>query len=155
MSPVYTTRSGAFLVLRRIYHHDGTIGAISYRKQLICFSIERAWARNEVNLSCIPEGIYKLERSTYKTHEALLLTDVPGRTGIFIHPANDASKELRGCIAPVTALTGADSGTQSRQAMRQLMAWVRELEENHGAVHVYITGQPRKRYRREKEVRHA
>jgi hypothetical protein len=37
-----------------------------------------------------------------------------------LHPANDARKELKGCIAPVTALTAPGKGTGSRKALEKL-----------------------------------
>ena len=39
--------------------------------------------------------------------------NVPDRVLILIHPANDALKELKGCIAPVTILTGEGKGDSS------------------------------------------
>jgi hypothetical protein len=41
---------------------------------------------------------------------------VQGRSGILFHAANDALKELRGCIAPVTEHTGEGKGNWSRNA---------------------------------------
>ncbi|MNR61353.1 hypothetical protein D3C85_1830900 [compost metagenome] len=38
------------------------------------------------------------------------------RDFILFHPANNAQKELKGCIAPVTKLSGPGLGLQSRQA---------------------------------------
>ena len=46
----------------------------------------------------------------------MIVLDVPGRDGILFHPANDALKDLQGCIAPVSALTGAGFGSDSRKA---------------------------------------
>jgi hypothetical protein len=50
------------------------------------------------------------------------LIDVPGRDLILIHPANDANKELLGCIAPVTKLTGKGKGSGSKKAFKKLKA---------------------------------
>jgi len=52
----------------------------------------------------------------------LHVQDVPERSMILIHPANYAMKELRGCIAPVTQLTGLGIGIGSRSAMQQLFS---------------------------------
>ena len=46
----------------------------------------------------------------------LLLVDVPGRDAILVHPANDAKRQLWGCIAPVSILTGEGKGLESRIA---------------------------------------
>jgi hypothetical protein len=37
-----------------------------------------------------------------------------------LHPANNALKELNGCIAPVTKLSGPGLGLQSRQAFAKV-----------------------------------
>ena len=152
-NPVYTTRRGAVLVLRRLYHNDGTVGAISYRGKVLCFTIERAWVNNQVNVSCIPSGVYGLKKALYKGKPAVQVMDVPCRSGIYIHPANDASKELRGCIAPVSALTGSDTGVQSKKAMDHLLMLMDELIETRGSVALFVTGSPRKRFRKPKETR--
>ena len=46
--------------------------------------------------------------------------NVPGRDLILIHPANDAKKELLGCIAPVTKHTGIGKGSNSRKTLEKL-----------------------------------
>jgi hypothetical protein len=46
--------------------------------------------------------------------------NVQGRDLILIHPANDAKKELLGCIAPVTTITGIGKGSNSRKALEKL-----------------------------------
>jgi hypothetical protein len=49
---------------------------------------------------------------------------VKDRDYILIHPANDALHELKGCIAPVSFLTGPGKGTGSRAALKKLTALV-------------------------------
>ncbi|WP_437922491.1 DUF5675 family protein, partial [Sphingobacterium sp. LRF_L2] len=72
-----------------------------------------------------PEGRYKLEKRVYpKNGEQIGIPHVLGREAILIHPANNAMKELHGCIAPVTALTGEGTGTESRKALQELKALV-------------------------------
>jgi hypothetical protein len=41
---------------------------------------------------------------------------------ILIHPANDANKELQGCIAPVSSLTGIAKGLQSRSVFQKILS---------------------------------
>lgn len=43
---------------------------------------------------------------------------------ILIHPANDTMKELKGCIAPVSTLTGEGKGLLSKNALVRLTAVV-------------------------------
>jgi len=45
---------------------------------------------------------------------------------VMLHPANDALKELKGCIAPVSSLDGAGKGSNSRKAYKKLLQLVYE-----------------------------
>jgi hypothetical protein len=109
------------LELSREYYPEGTNGNIQHEGQLVCPSIELPWRENQRSVSCIPEGRYEVrKRYTQKRGHHLLIVDVRGRSGILIHPANDAQKELLGCIAPVTKLTGPGRGIQSRAANEKL-----------------------------------
>ena len=60
---------------------------------------------NETRISRIPEGEYEL-RKRYSLRFAwrLQVMNVPGRTNILIHPANNAMLEPKGCIAHVSML---------------------------------------------------
>src|SRR3546814_4982048 len=97
------------LVLRlaRTYHEDGTNGSLSIDGQHICHAIELPWRNNRRNTSCIPEGRYRLGLfPSARLGMRICVEGVPKRSGILIHAANDAVTELRGCIAPVTKITG-------------------------------------------------
>jgi hypothetical protein len=50
--------------------------------------------------------------------------NVPQRKLILIHPANDAMQELQGCNAPVSLISGAGSGLNSRMAVDALASLV-------------------------------
>ena len=106
------------LELLRTYFPAGTNGQILYRSAPVVYTIELPWKDNLTGVSCIPEGRYRLQK-IYSTRFGwhLLVLEVPRRQGILIHPANDARKELRGCIAPVSIITGPGAGTQSRIAL--------------------------------------
>ncbi|MEP0367333.1 MAG: DUF5675 family protein [Cyclobacteriaceae bacterium] len=109
------------LILFRKYHESGTNGKFMHGKNLICHAIELPWLQNRRNVSCIPEGRYQLtKRYTNERGEHLLIADVVNRDGIIIHPANDAIKELQGCIAPVTSLAGPGKGWHSGEALERL-----------------------------------
>jgi len=126
------------LELIRTYHRDGTNGEL---KLMVCNTIELPWLQNERRVSCIPEGRYELrQRKTAKRGQHLLVVNVKGRDGILIHPANDAKKELHGCIAPVTTITGPGKGSQSRLANERLKAYV--LEALKRKEKVFITIKP-------------
>lgn len=124
------------LVLKRTYYTAGTNGTIYIDGVKICHSIELPWLDNKPQRSCIPEGKYELKKRwspKYKDH--YWLQAVPGRKYILVHPANNASKELRGCIAPVLYLSGEGKGTFSRMALKSLQALIDEVIE---AEKVYI-----------------
>lgn len=113
------------LELLRTYFPDGCNGSIYCGDILICHTIELPWKDNERKTSCIPEGRYELKKRyspKFKWH--LLVQGVPGRSVILIHPANDALKELKGCIAPVCTLTGEGKGLLSKNALTRLLAVV-------------------------------
>ena len=109
------------LELSRTYFPDGTNGKLECEGKLICFTIELPWKNNETKVSCIPEGKYFIKKRysrKFKWH--LQLIDVKNRSLILFHPANNAMKELNGCIAPVTKISGPGLGLQSRLAFAKL-----------------------------------
>lgn len=115
------------LLLYRTYFPEGTNGELYHLGELVCYTIELPWRDNESDVSCIPEGRYRLARRYSERYgDHLLVREVPHRSGILVHPANDALKELRGCLAPVRQLTGAGQGLHSRMAMRRLRNLVYE-----------------------------
>ena len=110
------------LELIRTYFPDGTNGEIIYNGSRICFAIELPWLNNTPEVSCIPEGRYELVKwYSPKFGNHLRVLNVPGRDLIMVHPANDALKELRGCIAPVSLLTAEGKGAASRVALNKLI----------------------------------
>ena len=113
------------IIINRTYHPTGTNGTLTINGVFICFTIELPWLNNLPQISCIPEGEYKVVPRFSKKHgRHLIIKDVPGRALILFHPANNAQKELKGCIAPVTVNTGPGEGSASRQAFNKLMATV-------------------------------
>lgn len=96
-------------ITRLITGNDGTFGKLDIAQpRWQCATLEQPYRDNKPAVSRIPAGIYRavwqwsprLQRCTYR------LLDVPGRTGILIHPANFAGdrnmnwySELMGCIS--------------------------------------------------------
>lgn len=126
------------LVLERAYFKEGTNGTLFISAEAIgqpklkflCFTLELPWKENRRSVSCIPEGIYELKpRFSKKFKHHLIVNDVVDRSYILFHPANDAQKELRGCIAPVSYLTGIGKGIYSKDAMQKLLALVYQAQE--------------------------
>lgn len=106
----------------RTYDHKGTNGDMKVDGLFISHTIELPWKENKTGISCIPEGTYEVKRRfSEKYGKHLIVTNVSNRELILFHPANDAAKELRGCIAPVTTLAGIGKGILSRQAFNKLL----------------------------------
>ena len=108
--------------LQRLYQDGWTDGLIFIKGILLCRSIELRWANNERNVSCVPEGVYPVAIIQHpKLGECLKVDNVHGRSGILVHVANDAQKELRGCIAPVFSLSGNGKGLYSKLALNYII----------------------------------
>ncbi|WP_141259316.1 DUF5675 family protein, partial [Flavobacterium aquatile] len=100
--------------ITRIYFPEGTNGKLECDGKLICNTIELPWKINETKVSCIPEGKYFIrKRYSQKFQWHLEVLDVQNRSLILFHPANNALKELNGCIAPVTKISGPGLGLMS------------------------------------------
>lgn len=127
------------LVLVRDYFSKGTNGTLWLQQQQLCFTIERPWKNNEQNRSCIPEGKYPLKkRYSQRFGWHVLIDKVLNRSLILIHPANYALKELNGCIAPVTSLTGEGIGSYSKKAFEKLRSIVFSCFERGEEVNLII-----------------
>lgn len=127
------------LELIRNYFPEGTNGILLLNGATICSTIELPWKNNQSRISCIPEGKYKLiKRYSPHFNRHLEVMDVPGRQLILIHPANDASTELKGCIAPVSVLTGPGKGNFSRLAFQKVMSNLFPLLEEGNNIFLII-----------------
>ena len=87
------------LKLIRVETSDqGTFGVLLINGIAFCVTLELPWRDNQNDISCIPEGIYPVERYLSPKHGAVLLVkNVPGRDLVEIHPGNLIS-EILGCI---------------------------------------------------------
>ncbi|MEZ5032148.1 MAG: DUF5675 family protein [Saprospiraceae bacterium] len=101
--------------------------------------MELPWKENQRNVSCIPEGRYRPAlRWNRRRGWHFQIPHVPDRDGILIHPANDALRELRGCMAPVMVHTGPGQGSGSRRAMGILQATLGEILRSGKAFELII-----------------
>lgn len=127
------------LHLLRTYFLEGTNGKLICEGKLISLTIELPWKQNKKKVSCVPEGKYTLtKRYSKKYGWHLQLIDVTDRSLILIHPANNAGKELQGCIAPVTKLSGPGLGFMSRVAFDKLKTLVYPVLERNEKVVLII-----------------
>ncbi len=131
------------LELIRTYYPTGTNGRIQYLSSLMMYSIELPWKENLAQVSCIPEGRYELvKRWSPKFTRHLHVVNVSQRENILIHPANDAMHELKGCIAPVSLITGVGKGIRSRMALEILTSLVYGALDQHDHVFIIIKSDP-------------
>jgi hypothetical protein len=131
------------LELIRTYYPTGTNGYIVNKGRLMMYSIELPWKDNLARVSCIPEGRYELiKRFNHQFGWHLQIMNVRQRTGILIHPANDALQELKGCIAPVSFLTGVGKGLRSRLALESLTSLVYGALDRHESVFITLKSDP-------------
>ncbi|MBU8883053.1 hypothetical protein KSK37_08165 [Kaistella sp. DKR-2] len=119
------------LQLIRTYRPKGTNGILRFNGIELCKTVELPWQDNRPRVSCIPEGKYRLRRRLsprFKEHFEVM--DVKDRKYILFHAANDAGKELRGCIAPVLQHTGEGKGSSSRAALEKMKDRLYPLMDN-------------------------
>ncbi|MDG1729436.1 MAG: DUF5675 family protein [Algibacter sp.] len=130
------------LTLYRAYFNEGTNGTLFRSGKFLCHTIELPWKNNKRNISCIPEGVYQIEpRFSKRFQHHLILKAVKGRSYILFHPANNALKELEGCIAPVIYLSGIGKGIYSRNAMQKLLSLVYQAKDRKETILLTIKSQ--------------
>jgi hypothetical protein len=111
------------LELIRTYFPNGTNGVLFHKNKPVCNTIELPWLDNKQRVSCIPEGRYELtKRYSQRFGHHLLVNGVANRSYILIHAYNDALKESKGCIGPVSICTGEGKGNNSRLSLKKLLA---------------------------------
>jgi hypothetical protein len=66
--------------------------------EIFCVTLENPWKKNVPKISCIPIGLYKVERKlSPRWGDSFQVMDVDGRTHIVIHNGNVEANTL-GCI---------------------------------------------------------
>jgi len=134
--------SNNLVLTRNAFTPWGVFGELEFPTYEKFFTIERPWLNNKPFKSCIPDGVYYLEKrhspvvgrtSGQEFQEGWEVTDVVDRTFIMIHPAN-WKEDLAGCIGVGLdyAITrnrkneSALSVLRSRDAFREVMALLDE-----------------------------
>ena len=76
----------------------GVFGVLTLNDETVCVTLERPWADNKPNISCVPEDIYLCERvDSPRYGDTFKVMDVPGRTNILFHKGNVVDDSL-GCV---------------------------------------------------------
>lgn len=123
---------------------DGVFGEVHLYGGLVLQTIEDDWVNNQPHISCIPHGMYQLQRTIYHKHgyETFEVMHVTDRSRILIHPAN-TEEDLEGCIGlgmrrgMIRVVKDEDTGelnklkhgvVASREAFRQFMEWMSPVD---------------------------
>ena len=90
------------LIIRDTFTDVSTVGRLFINGESFCDTLENPYINNERNISCIPEGSYKVRlrlarESATRDYLHLLVQDVPNRDWILFHRGNTA-KDTSGCI---------------------------------------------------------
>ena len=90
------------LIIRDTFTEKSTIGRLFINGESFCDTLENPWIDNQRNISCIPEGNYKVRlrlarESATRDYLHLLVQDVPNRDFILVHIGNYPS-QTQGCI---------------------------------------------------------
>ncbi|MGE4552983.1 MAG: DUF5675 family protein [Desulfovibrionaceae bacterium] len=111
-------------LLRMERGEDGVFGALVVDGRMVCLTLEPPDLGNRPQVSCIPEGEYRLERvRSPRFGDTLRVASVPGRTDILIHAGNTTG-DTHGCIITgggLGVLEGRRGVTGSRRALAELM----------------------------------
>lgn len=77
---------------------NGTFGMLTDGSDNLCFTCELPWKANQVQISCIPPGVYTCQPYSSADHpDVWQVCDVPNRTAILIHTGN-TENDSRGCV---------------------------------------------------------
>ena len=110
------------LMLRRMWPFEKcTIGSLFIENLFFAFTLEPPWKDNQHEVSCIPQGKYRIQFYPWAKYNSGLfptLMDVPGRSGIQIHRGNTAA-DTEGCIL-VARKRGEDCIEDSEAAIEDL-----------------------------------
>ena len=105
--------------LARSYLQDKTVGWF-IGEGLKLASLERAWLNNKQDVSCIPEGVYLVNRDEEGKHRWYAVQDVEGRSNIEIHVGNTID-DSAGCILLGMSFDADNNISRSIPAMKALL----------------------------------
>jgi hypothetical protein len=88
-----------FRILRTSLSPDAPVEGTMSIDGTTLFTLENPWQDNRPSVSCIPNGTYQVVLAWSNRFNRLMprLVNVPGRTGILIHPGNTI-RDTSGCI---------------------------------------------------------
>lgn len=132
------------MIILRHYETDYTRGTILIAKgdEILykCKDMELPWVSNQVNVSCIYEGIYNAKKEIHETRgKVIRLLWVRGRSGILAHVGNYVAgykKDSAGCILPGKYimdinLDGYPDVANSKKAMDEMWEYLPDTFKLH------------------------
>lgn len=114
------------ILTRRILTNTSIIGELCLPDTLHrWYTLELPWHDNQTNISCIPEGTYKVQiHNSPRFGNCLKVLNVPNRTDILIHSGN-TDKDTKGCILIGCILIKPQLNlSQSKIALNQLLSTI-------------------------------
>lgn len=129
------------LTLKRTKTKDYTIGILTAEDKIF-FTLELPWKDNKRNISCIPEGLYKIvKHKSPKFGDCLYLPDVPNRSEILVHSGNSVRDfvdstgykwkcESQGCLLLASQISNEGVGYKSKDALKSLLSLLKDNEEH-------------------------
>ena len=123
------------VVISRSYQNNETLGSLfifaGQKIEYRCKTIELPSNGNQKFTSCIPEGVYDVEKHTSERHgQCFHVLNVPNRSDILFHSGNYAAgkkTDTEGCILPGSSYWDINGDgnldiIESRQTMTELYA---------------------------------
>lgn len=109
------------LTLARSYLPSKTFGLL-FDDEISLVTLERPWLNNRVNVSCIPEGVYYVNRDKEGRFKYYEVSEVEGRSGIEFHAGNFVEHSM-GCILVGERFN--DQGiANSNNAINELLSYI-------------------------------
>lgn len=131
------------IVIDRWYRQDCTLATLTF-KSFQCFVLELPWKNNRVNVSCIPEGVYKAKKrmSPGKGYLVIEYLNIPNRTFIQIH-RGAFTRHSQGCQLVGKGISFIDGDTipdvykseETLNELLKLLPYTFEIEIRGGLNH--------------------
>lgn len=110
------------LTLARSYLEHKTVGVLS-GKGIEFKTLERPWLNNTPSSSCIPEGVYQVNRDNDGRFKYYEVQGVEGRTNIEFHAGNFV-EHSQGCILIGNGFNNELNLTNSNNAINELLSTI-------------------------------
>lgn len=111
-------------IVRLEHRETETLGVLLLDGRIFCDTLELPWRQNYESISCIPEGLYRVERKIGpELGEAWHVWDVPQRTGIVLGHVGNTHHDTQGCVL-LGLRTGQIDGKRAvLDSTRAVAAW--------------------------------